>query len=503
MAKHLIITVDDAGKTAVESYAKEIGSVHPPQSPNLSALEASGIRFRNFFVNPSCSPTRAMLMNGQYAFRSGIGANAKITREGPPYPSSPALPKLLAGHDSALFGKWHLATKDNGGVDSYSTFGGFDTWRAGVLANILFVDPRWHTYYYWDKITDGVTTLVGDTGNPPSETTFLDPPGNDAFNRDPRNYNTTVIVDEARAWLQRRSSDWIMSVNLSAPHAPLHKPPTAAERQAVGLPPMLSPEMEAVVEAYDSGSRPPGWEDTPSAVAAYIAMCETFDHEIGRLLAAPEIDTDVDTWVWFLSDNGQSILTLEPPFTAAKGTTYDMGTCVPLIVSGPGIAGEKGSTCDRLAHVTDVFRTICAIEGVDPAAVHPRETFDGVDLSQLFTDVTLPGPRGFVYVERFQVTGTTSNPKGGILDSRTGTTRDPDGHVVRYWERAILDEDWKLRTVHPTGPQSTVGDGTCELYRHDRMGAQKANGPHDEDFDVERAAEAAERLRKIEEQLLP
>ena len=92
---------------------------------------------------------------------------------------------------------------------------------------------------------------------------------------------------------------------------------------------------------------------------------------------------------------------------------------------------------------------------------------------------------------------------GGILDSRAGTTRDPAGHVLGYWDRAIVDEEWKLRTVFPSGPQSNLGDGTCELYRHERSGPRDSQAYQADSLDVEEAAAAAERLRKFEERLLP
>jgi arylsulfatase A-like enzyme len=505
MAKHLLITIDDAGKSAVESFAQEIGALHVPATPNLAALEAKGVRFGSFFVNPVCSPTRALLMTGQYAFRSGIGDNCQFTLNGPPGPTTPMLPKALANHDRALVGKWHLATQDNGDFTSYSSVGGFDTWRSGVLGNVLFVPPFWRNYFYWDKITDGVfpAPILGDTGNPPSPVSFTLPPGNDSLNRNPLHYNTTVTVDEALAWLSGRSSDWFMWVNFQAPHGPLHRPPSTAERAAAGLPPMVSASMEAILDTFEMGLTPPGWETSTPNAAAYLAMCEALDHEIGRLLAAPEIDVDTDTWVWFLSDNGQDLETLEPPFTSGKNETYDLGTNVPFVVSGPRISGERGNTCRRLAHATDVFRTICEIEGVSLAGAFPGATFDGVDLRPLFTNVRAPGPRTFAYVEKFSLAGTITNPVGGIQNSATGATNDPAGHTVGFWDRAILDEEWKLRTLMPTGPASTLGDVATELYRHQRRGPRTQPAYDASAHDIEAAAAAADRLRQLEEALLP
>ncbi|MDZ7722238.1 MAG: sulfatase-like hydrolase/transferase [candidate division KSB1 bacterium] len=62
----LLIMADDLG-------AKELGCYGHPhhQTPNLDNLAETGIRFRTCYAAPVCSPTRVMLMTGQYGFRNG------------------------------------------------------------------------------------------------------------------------------------------------------------------------------------------------------------------------------------------------------------------------------------------------------------------------------------------------------------------------------------------------------------------------------------------------
>ncbi len=518
MAKHLIITVDDMGLPGVQSYAKEIGSLHAPKTPNLAALEAAGIRFTNFYVNPICSPTRSLFLTGQYGFRTGVGSNCGIGKAGPPHVGEATLPKALPGHHRAVIGKWHLGTKDNGGYASFGEMGGFQTWRAGIMANLLSWSPYWHSYWYWPKFTDGVfpPPKVGDTGRPPSKTNPTQPPGNDALNRNPFNYNTTVTVDEARSWLSGKNEDWILWLAFQAPHIPIHLPPTAAERAAVGLPPMYDPELESVIHSMENGNPPAGWENTSIEAAAYLATCEALDYEIGRLLSSQEIKPDEDTWIWFFSDNGQEALTVQIPFNPAhaKGTTYDLGTRVPFIVRGPGIVAEKGKTTFSLAHVTDIFRTICAIEGVNLKQKFPGKIFDGVNLQPVFQNVRRGG-RSFVYVEKFYIwkDGLQANPVGGIADSALGLTNDPSGQALNFWDRSVIVPGWKLRSLFPSGPQSTIGDATFELYDMRKsssqgLGSSMLDGLNDviqaQECDViEDARDAMEKIKTIEEDLLP
>ena len=63
----ILIMVDDMGYSDIGSYGSEINT------PNLDKLASEGIRFREFYNNSICAPTRASLITGQYPHRAGIG----------------------------------------------------------------------------------------------------------------------------------------------------------------------------------------------------------------------------------------------------------------------------------------------------------------------------------------------------------------------------------------------------------------------------------------------
>src|SRR5262249_18485627 len=77
----IFLLADDIGLPGLSCY----GGVY--KTPNLDQLAASGIRFEHCFSAPLCAPSRAMLMTGRYAFRTGVtnnnqGANASPVRDG-------------------------------------------------------------------------------------------------------------------------------------------------------------------------------------------------------------------------------------------------------------------------------------------------------------------------------------------------------------------------------------------------------------------------------------
>jgi hypothetical protein len=111
----LFVIMDDVGidQMKVFGYGGAVG----PDLPNIDAVAHAGVRFRNTWSMPECSPGRAAFFVGRYPFRTGInqaiGPNDLATSQLSPYDIT--TPKLLkrANYESAMFGKFHLAGPEN------------------------------------------------------------------------------------------------------------------------------------------------------------------------------------------------------------------------------------------------------------------------------------------------------------------------------------------------------------------------------------------------------
>ncbi len=64
----IIMMTDDSGYSDLGCYGGEI------DTPNLDRMARNGLRFRNFYNNGRCSPTRASLMTGRDSAHAGFGA---------------------------------------------------------------------------------------------------------------------------------------------------------------------------------------------------------------------------------------------------------------------------------------------------------------------------------------------------------------------------------------------------------------------------------------------
>ena len=109
----VILLADDWGFSDVGAFGGEIAT------PNIDALAAKGVRFSNFHVAGSCSPTRAMLQTGVINHRAGLGNMPETIP--PEHLGKPGYEAQLnnrvvtiadqlraGGYRTYLTGKWHL-----------------------------------------------------------------------------------------------------------------------------------------------------------------------------------------------------------------------------------------------------------------------------------------------------------------------------------------------------------------------------------------------------------
>jgi arylsulfatase A-like enzyme len=102
----IFILTDDQGYGDVNAHG------HPYlKTPHTNKLRSESVSFDNFYVSPSCSPTRAALLTGMHEFRSGV-THTIIPRQ-QLHKDAVLLPQLLktGGYKTGFIGKWHLGNK--------------------------------------------------------------------------------------------------------------------------------------------------------------------------------------------------------------------------------------------------------------------------------------------------------------------------------------------------------------------------------------------------------
>ena len=307
----ILIIADDLSPDYFGFYPNHVDTV---DVPNLRKLKENGILFTKLSSNPVCSSTRAGILTGRYSFRTGVGgivggvggSNQIDTAE-------ISIPKLLKKHNpdiaKANIGKWHLK-QPMPAVNLTSPLAlGYD-WSEGPFIGQL------PSFTNWQKYTNGVLSNV-------------------------TTYATTENVNNMITWLkaQNKEKPFFIWLAFNAPHDPLHLPPADLHKFT-----------NLTGTATDIRDKPKEY---------FKAMIQAMDREMGRLFDSLKVMNKLDsTDIIFIGDNGNSTRTAQiADQNKAKGTVYEYGVNVPMIISGPTVV-NKGRISDALVNTADLFATI-------------------------------------------------------------------------------------------------------------------------------------------------
>jgi arylsulfatase A-like enzyme len=349
----LIVLLDDVGIDKIAGY----GAVSPAITPTIDSLAATGITFEHTYARPVCSPGRASLLTGRHGRRTGIAINFHEDQPWELGTEQITLPELVDlspyyQYQTSFAGKWHLATEVSPSGLAHPLVQGWD-WYSGPFANLYTLATGYLSYFQWRKVVDGAVV-------------------------DTTTYATTDTFDDAIARVGVMTEPWMLMVSTNAAHAPMEAPPVE-----------LTPTLPAAGDGYTSR-----------------LMIGAVDTELARLLAAIPADVLARTAIVVTADNG----TYKPAVQEwvepkrAKGTLFDGGVRVPMIISGAGV-GAPGTRSAAMVDLNDLFPTVAGWVGVDLAAIpsvlddDAPYAIDGLDLAPLLADPAASWGRQYAYSE--------------------------------------------------------------------------------------------------------
>lgn len=320
----LIVMSDDQGIDASAQYGL---SNDLPNTPVIDSLAQNGITYDNMWAQPSCSPTRAALLTGKHGVNNGVlsvPGNLPVGTD--TIHSFLGENEVSSNYETAVFGKWHVDSTNN---PNHPSELGVDHYAGHLQANL-------------NDYSDWTITVNGE-----AEQTSV--------------YHTTALVDNAIEWIDDRENPWFAWVAFAAPHAPYHAPPD--EFNARGL-----SGTQADINANERDY--------------FLSAIETMDAELGRLLDSMDSETRDNTVIIFVGDNGTPRAVLDTDAFLPghnKGSLFEGGVRVPLVVSGAGVTrtNERES---GLVSIVDFFPTIAALTGTDNERMN-----DGYNFMSSFT----------------------------------------------------------------------------------------------------------------------
>jgi arylsulfatase A-like enzyme len=292
------------------------------RTPNLDRLHAQSVRFTNFHVSPTCSPTRSALLTGRYANATGVWHT--IMGRSLLRPGERTLAECFAsgGYRTGIFGKWHLGDNhpcrpQDRGFEETLVHGGGGIWQT-----------------------------PDHFGNDYEDDVFLRNGKPERF----RGYCTDVWFAEAMRFMDRSRASgapFFCYLATNAPHSPMWAPRGYADRyhDVAGL-------------------------DEPG----FYGMIENADENVGRLVAfLKKNNLEDNTILIFTTDNGTAAgaRVFNAGMRGAKGSPYDGGHRVPLFVRWPAGGLTGGRDIPALAAHIDILPTLVDLCGLPAPAGQP------------------------------------------------------------------------------------------------------------------------------------
>ncbi|WP_254560214.1 arylsulfatase [Dyadobacter diqingensis] len=392
----VLIMADDLGFSDIGSYGSEI------QTPNLDKLAQEGIRFRQFYNNAICAPTRASLLSGQYQHTAGMGY-FNIDLGTPAYQGylskqTVSLAEVLkdAGYSTLLSGKWHV------GDDSTSQW------------------PRKRGFEHFYGNIGGASDYFVVKQLPKNRRSFfvkddkvVHPDDEDNF------YYTDEITKNAIGFLKDQNAEqkpFFLYLAYTSPHWPLQALPQDIKKYEgkydIGWDSLRILRFKRQQELNIIGksqkisvknSDLPAWNSLTydeqklwaRKMEVYAAQVDNLDQNIGRVVEELKQSGKLDnTVIFFISDNGaaaedvshgfsgRNVRNWGPvgtagsydsytrswayasntPLKSFKGFQYEGGISSPFIARFPSKIAA-GGLVDGTAHLIDIAPTLYEIAG--------------------------------------------------------------------------------------------------------------------------------------------
>ncbi len=439
----MVIMADDMGYSDIGCYGGEV------KTPNLDALAAVGLRFRQFYNAARCCPTRAALLTGLYPHQAGMGG--MVSHDDKYQPGAyqgflndqcVTLAEVLgnAGYKTYMSGKWHVGEAE----ENWPCKRDFDRYF-GLISGA-------NSYYALDTGGKNPRKMaLDDEPYTPPEKGY---------------YMTDAFTDHAVQCIEEHDTDtpFLHYVPYTAPHWPLH-----ALREDIAkykdrylhgwdkLREERYARMQAMnVLAKDWGLSPrdeevPAWdevedkEEWAQRMAVYAAMIDRMDQGIGRIIDTLKKKGVFDnTLILFLADNGgcheriDSKIQNDPeatigepasyqayrrpwanasntPFRMFKHWVHEGGNSTPLIAHWPEGITARGDFSDTVGHIIDFMPTFVELAQAEYPTTHKGKMI-----------TPLPG-QSLVSV---------------LQGKSEGTPRTL--YWEHFWNAAVRDGDWKL-----------------------------------------------------------
>jgi len=397
---------------------------------NLDDFSNEAVRFTNFHVSTTCSPTRGALMTGRHTNRLNVFHT--IAGRSILFEDEVILPQVLGenGYVCGMFGKWHLGDnfpyrpEDRGFHDVVRHGGGAISQMPDYWGNDYFDD------YYWKN------------GKPEKY----------------EGYCTDVFFSEALRFIEKNKDEsFFCYISTNAPHGPLNVP-------------------ENYLEMYMDS------DEIPMQIKRFYGMITNIDDNFGILRdKLDELDLTDNTILIFMTDNGtaRGDLIFNAGLRGKKGSEYEGGHRVPFMMHWPRGKLIGGKDIGQLTAHYDILPTLVDIIGLKYSPIKP---LDGMSLSPLLYADGKDWPNRMLYIDTQRLQNLVKGRNYSIMDK---VWRFVNGNELYYINndlgqtKNVIDQypevAARLAEGYERWWQSIVDEGVNERYAYIKAGSPYEN----------------------------
>jgi arylsulfatase A-like enzyme len=504
----VLILADDLGIMDINAYAHRFTGTPAEEmffeTPNLDRLACQSMAFSQAYACHLCSPTRASLLTGKYAARTGfttaVGGTVRTfynqnIKPPPGYAAQDAivwqddikiqqallngttrdaiasrhprddghdettLAEAMVDHDAAFIGKWHVGGHGSSGWQPADN--GFE--------EISYFDEGGSPYFNWRPTWESRTLVHPTTPQPELQR------GKTGGNLG-KSYLTDELTEHAVAYLHRRSHlsatdeatrPFFLYFCHFAVHTPFQGPAQDIQH--------FDQKLTRGFNGHDNST--------------YAAMLKRLDASVGRILdTLDQTGLSDNTLVVFISDNGgvmytDPLATNNAPFKGGKGLHFEGGIRVPLMIRCKNIA-PGGAWCNVPVHCTDIFPTVLELTGYRQ---HDRSHWmpDALSTSQAAADSTtennFSSDSNSLRVSRTTPQAIDGRSVASLLQDPTNNDRRYQRDTF-YWHYPFNVIVKSPEDGLPSAPSSAIREGDWKLI-FDWSGAVRlyniAKDPHE------------------------
>ncbi len=400
------------------------------QTPSLDHFSHESVSFSNFHVSTTCAPTRGALMSGRHTNR--VNTYHTIAGRSLLFEDEVILPQVLAmnGYTCGMFGKWHLGDnypfrpEDRGFHEVVRHGGGGISQLPDYWGNDYFDDSYWHN------------------GRPQQY----------------EGYCTDVFFGEAMRFIEEnRGGPFFCYLSTNAPHGPLNVP-------------------EKYIELYR------GMDEVPERQKRFYGMITNIDDNFKKLREHLDIlGVMHNTILIFMTDNGtaEGHIVYNSDMRGNKGSEYEGGHRVPLMISWPDGGLTGGRRVDQLVAHYDLLPTLVDLLELRFTPHHP---LDGLSVKPLLEGSAKDWPNRILFVDTQRLQNLVKYRKYSVMDNEWRLVNGQELYHVkddpgqnRNLIREYPEVAGRLAEGYERGWRSIQDEGVQERYAFIRAGTPWEN----------------------------